>query len=167
MIPIKINRWRLRVALLNDDISSKIITDHKTGQYSQRKLANKYGVSLGYVNKITKNVIKEDEEVVNAGVAYMSELAKRDEQSVNAIQQVVNEKTKHLQFLHNATLKNVSVMARKLDHTSSISDHKMAQDTIHKAGQTLGVIDQFAKSGDVNVQTNTQINTPLEIKFID
>jgi hypothetical protein len=67
------------------------------------------------------------------------------------------ERTKHLQFLHNATLKNVSVMAKKINEKTTVDEHKKVQDTIHKAGQTLGVIDQPGSKVEVN-NTNAQQN---------
>lgn len=141
-----------------------LVADHKTGQYSQRQLAAKYRVSVGYVNKMTKEVEKIDEEIVNAGVAYRTALAQKDEQSVNAIEHAVNEKTKHLQFLHNATLKNISVMAKKLNESATIQDHKAAQDAIHKAGQTLGVVEQFASQNiNVNATAGAVASAPTQI----
>jgi hypothetical protein len=145
-----------------------LIADHKTGQFSQRELARRYNISPAYVNKVVKNIPKEDEELVNAGIAYRTALAQRDEQSVNAIENIVNEKTKHLQFLHNATLKNISVMVKKLNEEATVKDHLDAQNAIHKAGQTLGVIDQFAKSGDVNVNATAAVqNNNITVEFVD
>ena len=146
----------MATTLSNNELNN-LIADHKTGQYSQRQLAARYKISLGYVNKTIKDIDKIDEEAVNAGIAYKTALAQRDEHSVNAIERVVNDKTKHLQFLHNATLKNISVMAKKLNESATIQDHKQAQEAIHKAGQTLGVIEQFAKSGDVNVNATAAV----------
>ena len=142
--------------------------DYLTGGNSQRELAKKYGISAAYVNKIIKGVHEKEIAAVNAGVAYNGALSELDRKSVNIVEQAVNEKTKHLTFLHNATLKNISVMAKKLNEDATIQDHKTAQDAIHKAGQTLGVIEQFAKSGDVNVQTNTAVQTNnITVEFVD
>jgi hypothetical protein len=149
--------------LSNNELNN-LIADHKTGQYSQRQLAARYKISVGYVNKTIKDIDKIDEEAVNAGIAYKTALAQRDEHSVNAIEHIVNEKTKHLQFLHNATLKNVSVMAKKINEDMSVAEHKMAQETIHKAGQTLGVIEQFAPKVEVNNANNQQTSYVIEIE---
>jgi hypothetical protein len=119
------------------------------------------------VNKLVKNIGKEDEEIVNAGVAYRTALSQKDEHSVNAIEAAVNEKTKHLLFLHNATLKNISVMAKKLNESASVRDHLDAQNAIHRAGQTLGVIDQFARGGDVNVNTTAAVQNNITVEFVD
>jgi transcriptional regulator with XRE-family HTH domain len=147
---------------------AQLLADYKTGHYSQRDLARKYTISPAYVNKIVKGIDKEDEAVVNAGIAYQSALAQKNEFSVNAIVNAVNEKTKHLQFLHNATLKNISVMAKKLNEEATFKDHLDAQNAIHKAGQTLGVIDQFAKSGDVNVNATAAVQSNnITVEFVD
>ena len=145
--------------LVEDEVK-KLIADHKTGNYSQRKLSSKYKVSLGYVNKTIKDIAKVDEQAVNAGIAYATELAKKDEHSVNAIKEVVNEKTRHLEFINNITLKNLSVMGKKINEKTSIAEHKMIGEATHKAGQTLGVVDQFAPKVEItqNQQTNIQLN---------
>ena len=151
---------------LTDGERDALIADHKTGNYSQRKLSVKYKVSLGYVNKTIKEIDKIDEAVVNAGIAYKTALSERDEHSVNAIEQVVNEKTKHLTFINNLTLKNLSVMAKKVNDETTINEHKMIGETVHKAGQTLGVIDQFAPKIELNNTNATQNNAPTQITII-
>lgn len=157
----------MATTLSSNDLNN-LIADHKTGQFSQRQLASRYKISVGYVNKTIKDIDKIDEEAVNAGIAYKTALAQRDEHSVNAIEQVVNEKTRHLTFLHNATLKNISVMSKKLNEDATIKDHLDAQNAIHKAGQSLGVIEQFAQSAikidNSNNQTNTSNNLTVEFK---
>lgn len=100
----------------------ELSAEHKTGKYSQRELAKRFNISPAYVNKIVKNIDKIDEDVVNAGIAYKSALASRDEHSVNAIEQVVNEKTKHLLFFTNSALKNQTLANKKLTDNISIND---------------------------------------------
>ena len=143
-----------------------LIADHKTGNYSQRKLSSKYEVSLGYVNKTLKEIGKIDEDIVNAGIAYKTELAKRDEHSVNAIEHVVNERTKHLEFINNITLKNLSVMARKINKDTTISEHKMIGETADKSAITLGVAERHSNS-NVTVNTQNNLNQHTEVKTID
>lgn len=89
----------------HSDKVPKIKADFKTGDFSVRKLADKYKVSVGFVAKHVKGMDKEFEEVVNAGVAYKSSLANLDEHSVNAVNDVVNERTKHLIYFQNSALR--------------------------------------------------------------
>ena len=56
---------------LTDDEVKLLIADHKTGNFSQRKLSAKYGVSLGYVNKTIKEILKIDEEARDKAGKYI------------------------------------------------------------------------------------------------
>jgi len=149
---------------LTDTEVNQLIADHKTGNYSQRKLSAKYEVSLGYINKTIKEIIKIDEEVVNAGIVYKTELAKRDEHSVNAIEQVVNEKTKHLIFFSNSALKNQSLANKKLVDNISINDlESHSRITLRNKDSVLG------KEPTTNIinsnaqQTNTDNKWKIEL----
>lgn len=142
------------MARLTDEDRENILADWHTGQYSHSELGKRYNTSHVTIGKICKGIEPKHAEKVTAQIAINTALADESYKEVTAINRAVEEKTRHLQFLHNATLKNVSVMSKKINENTSIDDHKKAQETIHKAGQTLGVIDQFAKSGDINVQAN-------------
>jgi len=48
--------------ILSDKEKSLIIADYKTGQYSQRELAKKHNVSIGTVNKLTKDIDTTNEK---------------------------------------------------------------------------------------------------------
>jgi hypothetical protein len=85
---------------------------------------------------------------------------------VNAIEQVVNEKTKHLQFINNLTLKNLSVMAKKVNEDTTIYEHKIVAETVDKSAITLGVADRHAPKIELNNTNATQNNVPTEIKIV-
>jgi IS30 family transposase len=141
------------VARLTNEDRENILADWHTGQYSHSELGKRYNTSHVTIGKICKGIEPKHADKVTAQIAIKTALVDESYKEVTAIAKAVDEKTRHLQFLHNATLKNVSVMSKKINEDMSVAEHKMAQETIHKAGQSLGVIDQFAKSGDVNVST--------------
>ena len=125
-----------------DERKADCIADHKTGHYSQRKLADKHGISVGLVSKITKGVPLDLEHAVNARVGAAVAIDGLSERDVNAVHAVVDEKTKHLQFIHNATLKNLSVQMKKVNDTTTHQEHKFVQETLNKGGEALGVLDK-------------------------
>lgn len=69
-----------------------IQADFRTGNYSQRELAKKHGVSLGFVAKHTANLSKDMVNAVNAGIVYKHMVMNADEQIVNAVNAVIDEK---------------------------------------------------------------------------
>ena len=152
------------MARLTDEDRENILADWHTGQYSHSELGKRYNTSHVTIGKICKGIEPKHADKVTAQIAINRALMDESYKEVTAIEKVVDEKTRHLQFLHNATLKNISVMTKKLNENATIQDHKQAQEAIHKAGQTLGVIDQFAKSGDVNVQNVAMSSSSVEVE---
>lgn len=84
----------------------KIQADWRTGHYSQRELARKYGVSLGFVAKNVKGLEQDAVNAVNAGVVYKQALASDNEHLVNAVNTVVDERTRSLTYFTNSALRN-------------------------------------------------------------
>lgn len=132
---------------------AQILSDWKAG-YSQNHLSKKYDVSVSIVNKLCKGVPQDNVDIVNSQVAINTKLAAKSEYEVNSITKAVEEKTRHLEIIHKMTEKNLKHLAGKINDDASIGEHKIVQDAIHRAGQTLGVIDQFAPRGDINVSAN-------------
>lgn len=120
---------------LDPDLTATIIAEWRTGEYSQQDLADRHEVSKGAVNKLCKGVEQDVTAIVTAGVQYQSGLAEQDDRMVTAIEDVVDEKTKHLVWLNKAAMKNVSE-AMKLDCSNQF-DHKTRADTILKTKETI------------------------------
>jgi len=97
------------VAKLTDDIKKDIVAKWKAG-WTQGNLAKEFEVSKATINKLCKNVEQENIEIVNAQIAVKTQLAGKSEQEVNAITQVVDERTKHIDFFNNSLLKNQSLV---------------------------------------------------------
>ena len=82
--------------ILTQDTIASIVADWKTGNFTQRDLAYKYKLSVGAVNKHTKGLNKEHEQLVNKLVEAKQELSQLDERSVHAVNEIVEERTKHI-----------------------------------------------------------------------
>jgi len=144
---------------LNPDKAAQIIADWRTGEYSQQDLADKHKVSKGKVNQLCKGMPQDMTAIVTAGVQYRQGLAEQDDRIVTAVTEVVDERTKHLQFFTNASLKNVSVMMKKIGAESSISEHRQAQTALKDAKETV-----LGKTPDTAIQIN---NEPRRIEFVN
>lgn len=138
-----------------------ILAEWRTGEYTQRDLAYRHKVSLGFINKHTKDVERDTASTVNKLVEAKQELSKMDEHSVNAVHAIVDEKTKHIQFFNNAALKNVQTAVRKIDESTTQAEHRMLAETILKGRETV-----LGKSPDTAIQINNgqiqPIGTPAE-----
>ncbi len=137
LIPVVVGQWR-------------------TGAYSIRDLAKKHEVSVGFIAKHTAGIEKDGLSTVNAGVQYKQGLAENDEHFVNAVQDVVNDRTKHIIFFNKAAVQNVSeAMATKCE---SQHDYKSRADTILKGKETV-----LGKSPETAVQVNVAPKSLVEM----
>jgi hypothetical protein len=151
---------------LKEDEISRLLADHKTGNYSQRKLSAKYDVSVGYVNKITKGIDKIHEQAVNDGIAYNRALSSADEHSVNAIEDVVREKIRRENLIYG----NAEKLAKKLntmsDQIDTPSDMKTLADANDRLAITLKVADRHAPKIELNNTNASQTNVPTHITIV-
>jgi len=141
--------------ILTQDTIASIVADWKTGNFTQRDLAYKYKLSVGAVNKHTKGLNKEHEQLVNKLVEAKQELSQLDERSVHAVNEIVEERTKHIQFFTNATINNLRMMESKINEGTSIVEHKIAQEAIAKGRETV-----LGKQPET--QVNIQNNAPSQ-----
>ncbi|MHB8914942.1 MAG: hypothetical protein ACYC4K_03920 [Thiobacillus sp.] len=131
-----------------------IITDWRLGQLSQRQIAEKRGVSNGVVAKLTKGVARDVSGIVSAGIQYQQALHTHDERIVSAVEAVVSEASKRMEWLNKAALKNVQeAMTHKCENQN---DYRARADTISKAKEVV-----VGKSPDTAIQIN---NTNESVK---
>lgn len=138
------------------EISAAIVADWRTGAFSQQGLADKHKVSKGAVNKLCKGVAQDTASIVTAGVAYQVGLAGQDDRNVTAVTELVNEQTKHLDWLNKAALKNASE-AMKLQCNDQL-DHVRRSDTILKTKETL-----VGKTPETAIQINNTQSPALSL----
>lgn len=140
--------------VITQDTINSIQADWKTGAFVQRDLAYKYKVSVGVINKHTKGLDKSTEHIVNNLVQAKQELNKLDEQTVHAVNEVVDKRVQRLSFLDSAAMKNVQeAMLAKCENQQ---DFKHRADTIQKARDVI-------EPKNAVLQVNTQVNTAQEI----
>ena len=74
------------MAKLSDRQKNNIIAKWKTGVYTQRDLAKTYKVDVAIINRIVKEIEKENAELVEAGVLFMN--AKKSTKSQQEIAEI-------------------------------------------------------------------------------
>lgn len=172
------------MAKLSDHEKTLLIADYHTNKYSQRKLAEKYNVSIGTVNNLTKEVTPQNEHLVNAQMSIISAKAILPIEQMNAILNTAQEEMYNKNLVTNATQLNlVRTMEylsknKKLEKRSvgdgvqvfdevglGADDFKQCQDTIDKASITLKVNERHAPKQDINLTNAQQNNENTQIVF--
>lgn len=175
------------MAKLSDQDKKNLIADWKTGRYSQRDLVDKYGASKGTVGNLTKGIDQENGRIVDAQITVLTAKALLPPEEMGAIMLIAQEEIYSQNLVTNATQLNLVRITEYLstntkdkvlnvgDGVQNIepirldsSDFIACQNAIHKAGQSLGVIEQFAPKNDISLTNAVQanVNTPLEVRFV-
>jgi len=145
----------------------KLIADYQTGGYTQRELAHRYNLSVGMVSKITKEISKESEQLVNNKIQVDHELVLQSEQNRNAINEVVNRELKRKLLAEKLEdyLDNAVGQAAKAGVEILQRDEVTMQDVVgfgkfqNDARVGLDLQPKFASSttNNINAQQNTSI----------
>lgn len=120
-----------------------ILADWDTGEYSrahggtktQRDLAYKHGVSVAKINKMVKGREPRMYKVVNDLVNAKQILAEQNEQTVNAVNKLVDERTKYINFFNHAAIKNTKEAMEA--PCSSQADYRLRADTIARGREVV------------------------------
>jgi hypothetical protein len=138
------------------DIAESIVADWRTGQYSQRDLAEKHKVSKGLVGKLCKGVEQDMGAIVGAGVQYKMGLAGHSGRIVGAVMEAVEDQTKHIQFFTSCAITNVQEAMYAPCETQN--DFKARAETIIKGRETV-----LGKTPDTAIQINTTQSPQLSV----
>lgn len=149
---------------LDKSIEDKILIDWKTGEYSQRDLANKYQVSAGKVASLTKGVSKDLERIVSAGVEYYQGLQGQSLQTVSAVAQAVDRKArlKHRvqEFVDEAVEKGFDLLKSAQDG----QEFKAIVEAIDKASITANINERHAKPNQSTTNVGVAVGDAGVIK---
>jgi len=135
------------------EIVDSVIADWRTGAYSLAKLATIHKISKASAGNICKGIPQDTSAIVDAGAQYKQSLAAHDGRTVQAVQHVVDERTKHILFFDNATVDNISKMVKKIGDNTTIVEHRIAQSAIKDGRETV-----LGKQPDTAIQINNNID---------
>ena len=147
--------------ILSDKEKSLIIADYKTGQYSQRELSKKHNVSIGTVNKLTKDIETSNEHIVNAQKSVLIASATLPNDEMNAIMNAATDKFRREALINNNAELIASKIPTMLKQIDSPSDLKTLAEANDRLAITLKVAERHAPKSDTNVaiQNNNLVTT--------
>ena len=163
------------MARLTEQTKTLILADYHTGDYSQRKLAEKHNVSIGTINKLTKEIDPKNEHLVNAQTTILKAQSILPNEQMNAIMNTANDKARRANLvfgvIENAVKKNNEILEHgyvedKLnvgDGMQKFDDRKInpkevkeIMDSSISAGKAFGIIEEkpSVQIANQNNQTN-------------
>lgn len=151
---------------LDKALEDKILIDWKTGEYSQRDLANKYQVSAGKIASLTKGVSKDLERIVSAGVEYYQGLQGKDVQTVSAVAQAVDRKarlkSRVQEFVDEAVEKGFDLLKSAQDG----QEFKAIVEAIDKASITANINERHAKPSSITANAGIAVVETKTSEFL-
>ena len=163
-----------------------IIAMWKTGNFkSYTSIAKHYKISTKTAQKILGENSHDNEDIVDLGVQYeMAKISTKNPHEITSIEKVVNDRLKVSNmtnkvldklngFIDGGKAKKVITVGQGMGISQSeIVEYDMQPEhyekiinTIHKAGQTLGVVDSGSAKVEVNNQ-NLQVDNEITITRI-
>ena len=152
---------------LPKSVVDDILADWRTGEYSQRALAEKHQASNGAVAKITKGINQDTKSIVSKGIEYQQGLQSHDERNVSAITAIVDAHARDSQFFNDAALLVAGKALSMASMTDSAADLRHVSAVIKDQKEV-----RFGKQVDtqVNIQNNnavSSVNTMTPAQFAE
>jgi len=169
------------VARLTDEDKKLILADYHTGNYSQRELAKKHNVSIGTINKLTKEVVPQNEHLVNAQTTILKAQSELPNEQMNAIMNTATDKARRMGLIFGGLEKLAQLTSNNLDKNKAqkvvtgkfgadvvetelqSSDLKNYADVLEKTGKSLGVIETTPSVQIANQNVQEKVN---DIKIV-
>lgn len=108
------------MAKVSEELKEKIVAQWQAGR-TQGWLAKEHNLSKATINKFCKGVEQVNVDLVNAQVAIKTELAPQSEQKVNAVNELVDERTRHLIYFQNSAMRNQKLANEVLEREAQKS----------------------------------------------
>ena len=99
----------------------------------------------------------EQQQLIVDAARVKAKLSTLEPVLLSVVDAEITERTKHIQILNNMTLKNLSVMNKKVDADFEMNEHKLFQETINKASEQLLGKDPQTVINNTNAQQNKPI----------
>ena len=119
----------------------KVLADWKTGKYSERDLASMHKCSSSTIHKIVVGVEKTIESIASKTVAIKQQVAAFNEHEKSRYEQLVEEKSRNIQFYADAGVKIAMSALKVLDaeERPDVFQHKALAEAVLRSKEiTLG-----------------------------
>lgn len=143
------------MARLTEAQKEEIVSRFRVG-ISQNQLAKEYNVSPATINKYCKGLDQDYKDKVNAVSHVKTELANESEYLVNAFEDEVNSRTKHLIYFQNSALKNQKLANELLDGADSLNELEAHSRITQRNKETVLGKDKTVELNNTNAQQNNE-----------
>jgi hypothetical protein len=101
----------------------------------------------------------KNQQLVIDSARVKAEFSTLSSTAQQVVEKEIDERTRHLQFFTNATIKNCSIMMKKVDSDADFADHKLVQDTLSKGKETVLGKEPSQVINNLNAQQNNEQKT--------
>jgi hypothetical protein len=141
---------------INEDLWAKAKALYECGK-SLRQITSETGIDSSNISKRSRKEGWEKEKIpqlIADTVRVKAEFSTLNKPQQEIVTREVDKQIKMLEFFNNSTLKNCSIMMKKVNSDMDIYGHNSVQNTLHKGKETV-----FGKTPDVQFNNiNAQNN---------
>lgn len=138
-----------------------LLADYRVGHYTQRALADKYGISVAMVSKITINSEKDLRDPVNKKIQARLALAGKSEQEIKAIEYAVEFQLGLLKDIELFSNKAISKASNLIDNTETGGDFKAIVEGVDKLSVLTKLNNRHAPPAKVVQNNQTAVAAAL------
>jgi hypothetical protein len=134
---------------LSEEQCVGVQVDWRTGQFTQRDLAHRWGVSPSKINQLVKGVPKDLQPLINKNVELNQELANLPEQDAHMVVSTAESIAHKLTFINDQAIANA--MGAMVHPCKDQNDFKTRADTLLKTKEVVA-----GKAPESAVQVNIE-----------
>ena len=134
-----------------------LLADYRAGNYTQRSLADKYGISAAMVSKLTIDAEKDLIEPVNKQIEARLALEGKSEQEVKAINYAVEFQLGLLKDIELFSNKAVKKASNLMDSTETGSDFKAIVEGVDKLSIMTKINNRHAPPAKIEQTNQTDV----------
>lgn len=138
------------------------------GTHTQTELAEKHNIDPSQLTKLLKGRPEgfqpQFQKLVQSIVDNNQQLANMDSKTRSTVEDTAAEKSRHIQFFTDITVRNLNTMMKKIDgpkakgkDAPSIFEHRVAQAAIKEGRETV-----LGKTPETQVNVQTNVITKIE-----
>lgn len=144
---------------------------YEAGQHTPQQIADIVGIERSTIVKKAKShnwQSCENADYIEARQIIAVKKSQLNSQTLQVLDDIADEQIRYKRLINDNATKLANKLASLADQVDTASDIKTLAEANDRLAITLKVAERHAPKGDINVQSNTQVNNqPIEIKFVE
>jgi len=144
-----------------------VLSAWKTGQYTQRQLSKRFGISTGTAAALTKGIAKENEQLVHKKIEVIQQSTAISEQDLSEVEQAVQFKLSLLKDVEHFSHKAMKIADKLLSDEETGQGFKAIVEGVDKLTVMNKINPRFANATSIEVNNTAQAAAAAVVVPVD